>query len=26
LCERSCIQIPQAIRIIPDHTRQQLKS
>lgn len=21
LCERSCIQIPQAIRIIPDHTR-----
>ncbi len=26
LCERSCIQIPQAIRIIPDHTRQQLKT
>ncbi len=23
LCERSCIQIPQAIRIIPQHTRQQ---
>jgi MauM/NapG family ferredoxin protein len=22
LCERSCIQIPQAIRIIPDHHRQ----
>lgn len=22
LCERSCIQIPQAIKIIPDHTRQ----
>jgi len=24
LCERSCIQIPQAIRIIPEHTRRQL--
>lgn len=24
LCERSCIQIPQAIRIIPNHTRKQL--
>ena len=23
LCERSCIQIPQAIRIIPDHTLNQ---
>jgi ferredoxin-type protein NapG len=22
LCERSCIQIPQAIRIIPDHSRK----
>ncbi len=22
LCERSCIQIPQAIRIIPEHTRK----
>jgi MauM/NapG family ferredoxin protein len=22
LCERSCIQIPQAIRIIPDHNRE----
>ena len=22
LCERSCIQIPQAIRIIPDHNRK----
>ncbi len=24
LCERSCIQIPQAIRIIPDHTLNQV--
>ena len=24
LCERSCIQIPQAIRIIPNHTRKQV--
>ena len=24
LCERSCIQIPQAIRIIPNHTRKLL--
>lgn len=24
LCERACIQIPQAIRIIPEHTRRQL--
>ena len=23
LCERSCIQIPQAIRIIPNHSRRQ---
>jgi MauM/NapG family ferredoxin protein len=26
LCERSCIQIPQAIKIIPNHTRQKLKT
>ena len=24
LCERACIQIPQAIRIIPEHTRRQV--